>query len=202
MSAGKLVVSTEEISQIQESAKDVADQGPPGAGPSHVTDTVVGANRALIAGLVSAAVVFDCHHFAGGIPQCSAATPLRLDIFLVHASDHQRISHHRQCDRYHLCCTGACDCRKQPLPDFDDRSDFPQLPVKADLNSSEASRDLKPLVIVVSTAMRMWRSQESASGMIGAGVLLYSDQNGYLFATARHMIAHGGWNSAEPLHMR
>jgi S1-C subfamily serine protease len=79
------------------------------------------------------------------------------------------------------------------LPDLDERSQFPQLPAKADLNSSDVSRDLKPLVVVVSPAMRMWRSQESASGMIGAGVLLFSNRDGYLFATARHMVARDSW---------
>jgi S1-C subfamily serine protease len=193
MSAGKLVVSTEEISQIQESAKDVADQGPPGARPlmSPIPwwGRIALSLLVLFLPLLCLIAIILRVAFRNAAPRLRYAwtsflsTLLIISGFLTTASAIVIIF-----------AVPVPVIVGSSLPDFDDRSDFPQLPVKADLNSSEASRDLKPLVIVVSPAMRMWRSQESASGMIGAGVLLYSDQNGYLFATARHMIAHGGWN--------
>ena len=46
---------------------------------------------------------------------------------------------------------------------------------------------------MVSPAVKGWRSGEAASGMVGAGVLLFSDRNGYLFATAKHMAVLRGW---------
>ncbi len=88
------------------------------------------------------------------------------------------------------------------LPELDERSQFPTLPASAVLNSADVSEKLKPLVIVVSPAARLWNKQEVASNHFGAGVLLYADKNGYLFATANHVVNDGGWRStATPGHV-
>jgi len=78
------------------------------------------------------------------------------------------------------------------MPQFDERTDFPLLNTGATLSSSDVSAELKPLVIVVSPAARMWRQQqEVASNSFGAGMLLEANQDGYLFATANHVATHG-----------
>jgi S1-C subfamily serine protease len=74
------------------------------------------------------------------------------------------------------------------LPELDERSQFPSLPSPRDLSSADVSAQLKPLVIVVSPAARLWNRQESASSTFGAGVLLHADRDGYLFATANHVV--------------
>ena len=73
------------------------------------------------------------------------------------------------------------------LPELDERTQFPSLPSAAILTSSDASAELKPLVIVVSPAARLWNHQEVPSAAFGAGVLLYANNDGYLFATANHV---------------
>ncbi len=84
------------------------------------------------------------------------------------------------------------------LPELDERSHFPSLPAPALLNSADVSQSLKPLVIVVSPAARLWNHQEVASNTFGAGVLLHADKDGYLFATANHVVAGDAWGSNGP----
>ncbi len=74
------------------------------------------------------------------------------------------------------------------LPELDERSQFPSLPSARDLSSADVSSQLKPLVIVVSPAARLWNRQEATSNTFGAGVLLHADRDGYLFATANHVV--------------
>jgi S1-C subfamily serine protease len=82
------------------------------------------------------------------------------------------------------------------LPELDERSQFPTLPSSTDLSSSDVSAQLKPLVIVVSPAVRLWNRQEVASSSFGAGVLLRADKDGYLFATANHVVREGSNGAA------
>jgi S1-C subfamily serine protease len=77
------------------------------------------------------------------------------------------------------------------LPDLDERQQFVELPARQTLSSADASEQLKPLVVVVASASRMWNRQEVASQEFGAGALLFADQTGYLFATANHVVNHG-----------
>jgi S1-C subfamily serine protease len=74
------------------------------------------------------------------------------------------------------------------LPELDERSQFPSLPSVKDLSSADVSSQLKALVIVVSPAVKLWNRQESPSNTFGAGVLLHADHEGYLFATANHVL--------------
>lgn len=190
MSAGKVVVSTEEISQVRESAKDVAAQGPSAAGrlPSPIPwwGRVGLSLLVLVLPLLCLITIILRVAFRNEPPRIRyswasfLSTLLIISGFLTTASAVVIIF---------AVPTPVMVARS--LPDLDERTTFPQLPAKTDLDSSEVSQDLKPLVIVVSPAVHMWRSQESASDMIGAGVLLFSNQNGYLFATARHMIGRG-----------
>jgi putative serine protease PepD len=76
------------------------------------------------------------------------------------------------------------------LPSLDERTDFPASSA-AVLTSADASSKLKPLVIVVSPAVKLWNKQETTGATMGAGVLLEATENGYLFATANHVVAHG-----------
>jgi S1-C subfamily serine protease len=84
------------------------------------------------------------------------------------------------------------------LPELDERSQFPTLPSSTDLSSADVSAQLKPLVIVVSPAVKLWNRQEVAASSFGAGVLLRADKDGYLFATANHVVndAASGSSSA------
>jgi S1-C subfamily serine protease len=82
------------------------------------------------------------------------------------------------------------------LPELDERSQFPTLPSSTDLSSSDVSAQLKPLVIVVSPAVRLWNRQEVAASSFGAGVLLHADKDGYLFATANHVVHDSGLGSS------
>jgi S1-C subfamily serine protease len=81
------------------------------------------------------------------------------------------------------------------LSELDERTQFPALPSATDLSSADVSAQLKPLVIVVSPAVRLWNRQEVASSGFGAGVLLRADKDGYLFATANHVVHASGWGS-------
>lgn len=76
------------------------------------------------------------------------------------------------------------------LPELDERSQFPTLPSPTDLSSADVSAQLKPLVIVVSPVVRRWNRQEVASNGFGAGVLLHAGKDGYLFATANHVVVN------------
>ena len=82
------------------------------------------------------------------------------------------------------------------LSELDERTQFPALPSATDLSSADVSAQLKPLVIVVSPAVRLWNRQEVASNGFGAGVLLHADKDGYLFATANHVVHASGWGSS------
>jgi S1-C subfamily serine protease len=75
------------------------------------------------------------------------------------------------------------------LPDLDERTDFPALTPGVVLTSADVSSKLKSLVIVVSPPVTLWNRQEVASRSFGAGMLLEADQDGYLFATANHVVA-------------
>lgn len=192
MSAGKVVVSTEEISQIREPAKDLPAAAPSAGGrlPSPVPwwGRVGLSLLVLVLPLLCLIAIILRLAFRNQPPRVRFAwvsflsTLMIVSGFLTTASAIVIIF-----------AVPAPVIVGSSLPDLDERSEFPQLPAKADLSSSEVSRDLKPLVVVVSPAVRMWRSQDTASNMIGAGVLLFSNHDGYLFATARHMVAHGGW---------
>ncbi len=74
------------------------------------------------------------------------------------------------------------------LPELDERTDFPALTTNTILSSAAVSQQLKPLVIVVSPTVTSWNHQESRSSSFGAGMLLEADKDGYLFATANHVV--------------
>jgi S1-C subfamily serine protease len=77
----------------------------------------------------------------------------------------------------------------QGLSELDSRTEFPQLPAEHDLTSEQVSEQLKPLVTVISPARRNWFSHlEGPSNMLGAGILLQANAEGYLIATARHVV--------------
>ena len=82
------------------------------------------------------------------------------------------------------------------LPDLDERNQFVALPAKTALTSSDASEQLKPLVVVVSPTMRLWNHQDVAAPQFGAGALLFADKSGYLFATANHVVTLAADKSA------
>jgi len=80
------------------------------------------------------------------------------------------------------------------LAELDERTDFPTLPAAKDLNGADASSELKPLVAVISpTAQSFFGKREVLSNSFGAGMLLEASDQGYLFATARHVIGVGVW---------
>ncbi|WP_446744413.1 S1C family serine protease [Silvibacterium acidisoli] len=79
------------------------------------------------------------------------------------------------------------------LSDMDERTQFPALPSATELSGADVSSKLKPMVIVVSPAARMWNRSETTSGLFGAGVLLHADKDGYLFATANHVASYSAW---------
>ncbi|HXT26250.1 MAG TPA: serine protease [Candidatus Eisenbacteria bacterium] len=80
------------------------------------------------------------------------------------------------------------------LAELDERTDFPTLPAAKDLSGADASSDLKPLVAVISpTAQTFFGKREVLSNSFGAGMLLEASDQGYLFATARHVIGIGAW---------
>ncbi len=81
------------------------------------------------------------------------------------------------------------------LAELDERTDFPALPASKELNGADASAELKPLVAVISpTAQSFFSKREMMSNSFGAGLLLQANEKGYLFATARHVIALGNWS--------
>ena len=80
------------------------------------------------------------------------------------------------------------------LSELDERTDFPTLPAAKDLSGADASSELKPLVAVISpTAQSFFSNREALSNSFGAGMLLEASQQGYLFATARHVVGMGAW---------
>jgi S1-C subfamily serine protease len=81
------------------------------------------------------------------------------------------------------------------LSELDERTDFPTLPASKDLTGADASSELKPLVVVIApTAQSFFGKREVLSNSYGAGLLLEANDQGYLFATARHMIGLGAWS--------
>ena len=75
------------------------------------------------------------------------------------------------------------------LSELDERTQFPKLPSVSELSGAEVSRELKPLVAVISPAAKLWFGrQEGPANSFGAGALLAADSSGYLFVTARHVI--------------
>ncbi len=77
----------------------------------------------------------------------------------------------------------------QGLSELDSKTQFPALPASAELNAEAISDQLKPLVTVISPAQKNWFSHvEGPSNVFGAGVLLQANNDGYLIATARHVV--------------
>lgn len=74
------------------------------------------------------------------------------------------------------------------LPNLDERTEFPGFARSAPLSSAEVSSEFKPLVIIVSPAIKLWNHQEGPGNSLGAGVLLHATHDGYLFATAAHVV--------------
>jgi S1-C subfamily serine protease len=84
------------------------------------------------------------------------------------------------------------------LSDLDERTKFPQLPSVDAMSGTVVAAELKPLVAVITPARRLWFShQETTSGELGAGVLLRANADGYLFATARHVVDGLGFAGRE-----
>jgi S1-C subfamily serine protease len=81
------------------------------------------------------------------------------------------------------------------LASLDERTDFPDLTKAATLSSTDVSSRLKPLVVVVSPMVRLWNHGKVAGPSFGAGVLLEAGRDGYLFATANHVVTHGAVRS-------
>jgi S1-C subfamily serine protease len=75
------------------------------------------------------------------------------------------------------------------LDDLDQRERFPSLPSLDTMNSVAISQEMKPMVVVVTPAQNNWFTKgPMPSRSFGAGVLLNASQEGYLFATARHVV--------------
>ena len=75
------------------------------------------------------------------------------------------------------------------LADLDERLLYPGLPTPNVLSGTEVSQELKPLVVVVSPTARLWfGKQDLPSNSFGAGALLETDSDGYLFVTAKHVV--------------
>lgn len=95
------------------------------------------------------------------------------------------------------------------LSDLDERLLYPGLPSTNVLTGTEVSQELKPLVVVVSPTAGMWfGKQEIPSSSFGAGAMLETDSDGYLFVTAKHVVGQrasrvmlstmaGVWSSAD-----
>jgi S1-C subfamily serine protease len=80
----------------------------------------------------------------------------------------------------------------QGLSELDSRTTFPTLPADHDLTAEEVSTELKPLVAVITPARRNWFSHsDEPSNIFGAGILLEATAEGYLIATARHVVDGG-----------
>ena len=75
------------------------------------------------------------------------------------------------------------------LDDLDQREKFPLLPSADAMNSVVISQEMKPMVVVVTPARNNWfTKQPMPSRSFGAGVLLNANKDGYLFATAGHVV--------------
>ena len=85
--------------------------------------------------------------------------------------------------------------------DLDERQQFPQLPNASPMDSVSISQELKPLTVVVSPGQSGWFGKGQFPGMAyGAGMLLHADADGYLLATARHVV-EGGKISGDAKHV-
>jgi S1-C subfamily serine protease len=75
------------------------------------------------------------------------------------------------------------------LSELDSRTLFPALPASTELTAEAVSDQLKPIVVVITPARQNWFSHvDGPSNSFGAGVLLQANKDGYLIATARHVI--------------
>ena len=80
----------------------------------------------------------------------------------------------------------------QGLSELDTRVEYPQLPALQPLSSVQTADELKPLVMVITPAAKnLLGRNESPSNMLGAGVILSASPEGYLIATARHVVDGG-----------
>jgi S1-C subfamily serine protease len=87
------------------------------------------------------------------------------------------------------------------LSELDERTEYPLLPKAGTMSGADASRSLKSLVAVISPAgQSFFGKREILSSSFGAGMLLYANSAGYLFATARHVIGTDDWNVAKKPH--
>ncbi len=84
------------------------------------------------------------------------------------------------------------------LAEPDERSEYPRLPKDGTMSGSDASKQLKSLVAVISPASEsLFSKREILSSSFGAGMLLHANSAGYLFATARHVIGTSEWSVAK-----
>ncbi len=84
------------------------------------------------------------------------------------------------------------------LDDLDQRAEYPQLPSTTAMTGAEVSATLKPLVAVITGSQHLWFShKEEPSGSLGAGILLCANSEGYLFATAHHVVDGDNWQSGK-----
>ncbi len=75
------------------------------------------------------------------------------------------------------------------LTDLDECASFPHLPKEHPLTASQIGEIFKPLVVVISPENSLWFGRGSEpSDALGSGLLLYAGVDGYLFATAKHVI--------------
>ncbi|MGA7926601.1 MAG: hypothetical protein WCA20_11420 [Candidatus Sulfotelmatobacter sp.] len=66
------------------------------------------------------------------------------------------------------------------------------------MSAKDISEKLKPLVAVISPARRSWLThEEMPTASFGAGTLLQTNAEGYLFVTARHVVDGPAWNAAK-----
>jgi len=75
------------------------------------------------------------------------------------------------------------------MAELDERTKFPELPSSSALSGSDAAQQLKTLVAVITPAAgTLFGRREIPSDSFGAGMLLHANSDGYLFATARHVV--------------
>ena len=75
------------------------------------------------------------------------------------------------------------------LNDLDSRTSFSATVTDRDLSAEDVAGTFKPLVTVISPPQRRWRSTTDApSGAFGAGIVVEATPQGYLIATARHVV--------------
>lgn len=75
------------------------------------------------------------------------------------------------------------------LVSFDEKNDYPALPTNEILTGRDISTRLKPLVVIASPQQKRWFSKTpTPSSSMGTAFLLRANPEGYLFATARHVV--------------